>query len=162
VSTANRLAIDTSSVAKTRSLARRVARLLRAGDVLLLQGPLGAGKTAFTQGLAKGLHLPSDVTSPTFILVAAHPAAEGGLALYHADLYRLTDPFEVADLHLEEQAADGVLVIEWPERAFEELPPDHLLIVIEPDDGDLNGRRFTFVATGDRHREIVDGLQARA
>ncbi len=162
MSTANRLTVDTTSVARTRTLARRLAKLLRAGDVLLLQGPLGAGKTAFTQGLAQGLGLPSEVTSPTFILVAVHPGAGGGLSLYHADLYRLTDPLEVAELYLDEQAADGVLVVEWPERAFEELPPDHLLIVIEPDEREPNGRRFTFVASDDRHRGIVDGLQARA
>ncbi len=162
MSTANRHTVTTASVAKTRTLARRIAKLLRAGDVLLLQGPLGAGKTAFTQGLAQGLGLPSEVTSPTFILIASHRAGDAGLPLFHADLYRLTDPFEVADLQLGQQSADGVLVVEWPERAFEELPPDHLLIVIEPDDKDLNSRRFTFVAAGDRHRQIVDGLQARA
>ena len=162
MSTANRLTLTTTSVAKTRTLARRVAKLLRAGDVLLLQGPLGAGKTAFTQGLAQGLGLPTEVTSPTFILIAAHPRGEASLPLFHADLYRLTDPLEVDDLHLAEQATDGVLVVEWPERAFEELPPDHLLIVIEPDSDQPNSRRFTFVASGDRHREIVDGLQARA
>jgi tRNA threonylcarbamoyladenosine biosynthesis protein TsaE len=161
MSTANRLTVDTTSVSKTRALARRVAKLLRAGDVLLLQGPLGAGKTASTQGLAKGLGLDSEVTSPTFILVAAHPAGDAGLPLYHADLYRLTAPLEVAELYLDEQAADGVLVIEWPERAFEELPLDHLLIVIEPDAKDLNSRHFTFVGAGDRQREICDGLQAR-
>lgn len=162
MSTANRLTVSTTSVAKTRTLARRLAKLLRAGDVLLLQGPLGAGKTAFTQGLAQGLGLPTEVTSPTFILIASHPSGNAGLPLFHADLYRLTDPFEVADLQLEQQSADGILVVEWPERAFDELPPDHLLIVIEPDPKTLNNRRFTFVAAGDRHREIVDGLQARA
>jgi len=161
MSTANRLTVDTTSVAKTRALARRLAKLLRPGDVLLLQGPLGAGKTAFTQGLAQGLGLSSDVTSPTFILVAQHAPGELGLPLYHADLYRLTDPMEVAELHLEEQARDGVLVVEWPERAIEELPPEHLLIVIEPDADSPNGRRFTFVASGARPREIFDGLQAR-
>jgi tRNA threonylcarbamoyladenosine biosynthesis protein TsaE len=160
MSAANRLTVRTTSVAKTRTLARRLAKLLCAGDVLLLQGPLGAGKTAFTQGLAQGLGLSSEVTSPTFILVASHPAGDAKLPLFHADLYRLTDPFDVADLQLEAQATDGILVIEWPERAFDELPPDHLLIVIEPDPKTLNSRRFTFVGAGERHSKLVDTLQA--
>ena len=155
------LSIQTNSPEETQQVGRIIGEQCQPGDIYLLTGPLGAGKTAFTQGLAKGLGLPSEVTSPTFILVAAHLAGDMGLPLYHADLYRLTDPIEVAELYLDEQAADGVLVIEWPERAFEELPLDHLLIVIEPDAKDLNSRRFTFVAAGDRHREICDGLQAR-
>jgi tRNA threonylcarbamoyl adenosine modification protein YjeE len=108
------------------------------------------------------------VTSPTFILLASHPAAGDGdragsrrLPLYHADLYRLTDPLEVADLHLEEQAADGVLVVEWPERALEELPAEHLLVVIEHTPGAPNGRRLTLVAAGLRYQQLIDGLRAR-
>jgi tRNA threonylcarbamoyladenosine biosynthesis protein TsaE len=170
VSTANRLTIETTSAAKTRALGRELARLLRPRDVLLLQGPLGAGKTALTQGIGQGLGFPSEVTSPTFILLASHPAAgdgdragsrDRGLPLYHADLYRLTDPLEVADLHLEEQAADGVLVVEWPERALDELPAEHLLVVIEHTPGAPNGRRLTLVAAGLRYQQLIDGLRAR-
>lgn len=166
MSTANRVSFQTTSVAKTRAFGKKLARLLRPGDVVLLQGPLGAGKTALTQGIGQGLGLETAVTSPTFILVAAHAAAEdgaarGGTPLYHADLYRLTDPFEVAELHLEEQASDGVLVVEWPERALEELPAEHLLIVIETDPKQPDERRLTCVASGVRHQRLVDGLQAR-
>ena len=109
MSTANRVTIDVPNLRRTRALARRLARLLRPADVLLLQGPLGAGKTAFAQGLGTGLKLETPVNSPTFILMARH---EGPLRFFHADLYRLDDPEEVAALALAEQAAEGVLAVE--------------------------------------------------
>jgi tRNA threonylcarbamoyladenosine biosynthesis protein TsaE len=155
MSTANRVVVETDRVARTRALGRRLARLLRPGDVVLLQGPLGAGKTALAQGIGAGLKVETQVASPTFVLMARH---DGPTTLYHADLYRLTDPDEVADLALDEQAADGVLLVEWPERGLEVLPAEHLLVVIEPIEDAPDGRRFTFVAAGDRYRRILDGL----
>jgi tRNA threonylcarbamoyladenosine biosynthesis protein TsaE len=105
----------TTSEAETAAIARDLARSLVAGDVLLLSGNLGAGKTAFVRGLADGLGVdPDDVSSPTFTLV--HEYRGGRLTLYHADLYRL-DRAATADLGLEELGvADGVLAIEWPDR----------------------------------------------
>ncbi len=161
MSTANRLVVTTASVAQTRALGRRVARFLRAGDVVFLQGPLGAGKTALAQGIGQGLKLETVVASPTFVLMAKHDATEVSPALYHADLYRLTDPDEVADLALEAQAADGVLLIEWAERGLEVLPAEHLLVVLEPSEAKPTQRRITVVAHGDRYRRIMDGLGAR-
>jgi tRNA threonylcarbamoyladenosine biosynthesis protein TsaE len=161
MSTANRFNFHTTNVRKTQSLAKKIAKLLLPGDVLLLQGPLGSGKTTFTQGLAKGLKIKSEVTSPTFILLAQHEPSPNNLALFHADLYRLTDPAEIMDLHLEEQSHDGVLVIEWPDRALEMLPANHLLISISLQEIDHNARTFTFVAAGDRAREIIDGLRSQ-
>jgi len=99
---------------ETRALARALAREARRGDVLLLGGDLGAGKTAFVRGLAEGLGVhPDEVSSPTFALV--HEYRGRDLALFHADLYRLT-PAGVHDLGLEEAAEQGVLAIEWPDR----------------------------------------------
>ncbi|PKN79029.1 MAG: tRNA (adenosine(37)-N6)-threonylcarbamoyltransferase complex ATPase subunit type 1 TsaE [Chloroflexi bacterium HGW-Chloroflexi-9] len=158
MSTANRAVITTKSVAQTRALGRRLARLLRAGDVVLLQGTLGAGKTALAQGVGQGLKVESAVTSPTFVLMTRH---EGPLRLYHADLYRLTDVQEVEDLALDQQAADGVLLVEWPERGLDALPAEHLLIVLELAEGSPSERRITVVASGDRYRRILDGLGAR-
>ncbi|MDO9446152.1 MAG: tRNA (adenosine(37)-N6)-threonylcarbamoyltransferase complex ATPase subunit type 1 TsaE [Dehalococcoidia bacterium] len=158
MSTANRAMITTKSVAQTRALGRRLARLLRAGDVVLLQGTLGAGKTALAQGVGQGLKVESTVTSPTFVLMTRH---EGPLRLYHADLYRLTDVQEVEDLALDQQAADGVLLVEWPERGLDALPAEHLLIVLELAEGSPSERRITIVASGDRYRPILDGLGAR-
>lgn len=158
MSTANRAVITTKSVAQTRTLGRRLARLLRAGDVVLLQGTLGAGKTALAQGVGQGLKVESTVTSPTFVLMTRH---EGPLRLYHADLYRLTEVQEVEDLALDQQAADGVLLVEWPERGLDALPAEHLLIVLELAEGSPSERRITIVASGDRYRRILDGLGAR-
>lgn len=105
----------TDSEEETHALARDLAAQLKAGDVVLLSGNLGAGKTAFVRGLAAGLGInPEDVSSPTFTLV--HEYRGGRLALYHADLYRL-DTAATDDLGLEEMGvADGVLAIEWPDR----------------------------------------------
>jgi tRNA threonylcarbamoyladenosine biosynthesis protein TsaE len=105
----------THSEADTAALARELAANLKAGDVLLLSGNLGAGKTAFVRGLAEGLGIdPDEVSSPTFTLV--HEYRAGRLTLYHVDLYRL-DRAATQDLGLEEMGvADGVLAIEWPDR----------------------------------------------
>jgi tRNA threonylcarbamoyladenosine biosynthesis protein TsaE len=162
VNTTDRVLITTRGVAQTRRLGRRIAALLHAGDVVLLQGELGAGKTALAQGVGAGLGVETPVTSPTFVLLARHErAVEGGrLALFHADLYRLGDAEEVAELALAEQAADGVLLVEWPERGVEALPAEHLLVRIAPGD-EASERRLTFVAMGERYRRVLDGLAAR-
>ena len=161
MSTANRVSFETNSAAQTRTFGKKLARLLLPGDVVLLQGPLGAGKTALTQGIGQGLDIETRVTSPTFVLLAAHANSNGRLPLYHADLYRLTEPLEVDDLSLDQQAGNGVLVVEWPERAFDELPGEHLLIVIETDPKQPNWRKLTCVSSGMRYQQLVDGLQAR-
>ncbi len=158
MNTANRVIVTTLSGAKTRALGRRLARLLRAGDVVLLQGPLGAGKTTLAQGIGAGLHVGEPVRSPTFVLMTRH---EGGtLPLYHADLYRLDSIEEVEELALAEQAADGVLLVEWPERGLQALPAEHVLVVLEPVRDHPSSRRITVVAAGDRYRRVLDGLLA--
>jgi len=99
----------------TAAIGREIGSTLVAGDVVLLHGDLGAGKTAFVRGLAEGLGVPGDeVSSPTFTLVQEYRG--GRLPLFHVDLYRLTDPREIDDLGLDEIAEDGVLAIEWAER----------------------------------------------
>lgn len=105
--------IRTSSEEETSAAGRDFAAELRAGEVVLIDGPLGAGKTAFVRGLADGLGAdPEDVSSPTFTILQQYSSTP---MLYHADLYRLT-PAEVADLGLEETGLDGVLAVEWPDR----------------------------------------------
>ena len=111
----------TRSEAETAAVASELASTLRAGDIVLLSGNLGAGKTAFVRGLAEGLGInPEDVSSPTFTIV--HEYRGGRLALYHADLYRL-ERTATEDIGLEEMGVkDGVLAIEWPDRLTHALP----------------------------------------
>lgn len=103
----------TSSAAETEAAAERLAPHLRQGDLLLLEGPLGAGKTTFVRGLARGLGSKADVMSPTFQLVRVYDAR---LPLAHADLYRLEKSSDLADLGLDELLDEGVLVVEWGDR----------------------------------------------
>ena len=169
--TANRMLVTTKGAARTRALGRRLARLLRPGDVVLLQGPLGAGKTTLVQGVGAGLGVEGPVNSPTFVLLARHdlPATEDAAArpvgrpdaLHHADLFRLTEIEEVEELALAEQAADGALLVEWPERGLEALPSEHLLVAIEFSPERDDERRLTFVAVGERYHRILDGLGGR-
>ena len=111
----------THSEDETQTVARDLASTLKAGDVLLLSGDLGAGKTTFVRGLAEGLGIdPAEVSSPTFTLVHEYRGAR--MTLYHADLYRLAKS-ATDDLGLEEIGVqDGVLAIEWPDRLTHEMP----------------------------------------
>jgi tRNA threonylcarbamoyladenosine biosynthesis protein TsaE len=127
----------TRSEAETSALGRALARQLSAGDVVLLAGPLGAGKTAFVRGLAEGLGCdPAAVSSPTFTIVQRY---DGRVPLQHVDLYRLS-PVETDDLALEDLIDDAVMAVEWPER-WPRAPVDAIAVAIEPD-GDTT-RRIT-------------------
>jgi tRNA threonylcarbamoyladenosine biosynthesis protein TsaE len=127
--------------AATQALAAGLAPVLQPGDLVLVEGDLGAGKTTFTQGLAKALGVAEAVTSPTFVLMNIHPTA-AGFDLVHVDLYRLERLSEVVDLALPELLEDGaVVVVEWGLRAAAALPGDHLLVRIDgsPDGGSPDG-----------------------
>jgi tRNA threonylcarbamoyladenosine biosynthesis protein TsaE len=106
--------VVTGSADETRAAGRRLGMVAAPGDVLLLEGPLGAGKTVLIQGLAEGLGSQADVASPTFVLVRQYG---GRVDLVHADLYRLEDRAEIDALGLLELSAEGVLVVEWADRA---------------------------------------------
>lgn len=110
----------------TRAFASRFASLVHAGDVVILAGPLGAGKTLFAGGLAVGLGVEEPVVSPSFVLVREYRS--GFLPMIHADIYRLGSFNEFADLDAVKQAADGVLVIEWGNAIEAALPEDHLTV----------------------------------
>jgi tRNA threonylcarbamoyladenosine biosynthesis protein TsaE len=140
-----------------RDLGRRLAALLRAGDLVILAGPLGAGKTTLVQGIGVGLGVRGPVTSPTFVIARVHPAVTGsGPALVHADAYRLGSFGEVDDLDLDTDADSAVTVVEWGTGLAEPLAEDRMEITIEPDqDGDVrtvringHGARWHGVLTG--------------
>jgi tRNA threonylcarbamoyladenosine biosynthesis protein TsaE len=117
-----------------RALGRRLAALLRPGDLVILAGPLGAGKTTLVQGIGAGLGVRGPVTSPTFVIARVHPPlAGGGPALVHADAYRLGSFGEVDDLDLDTDASSAVTVVEWGAGLAEPLAEDRLEITIEPD-----------------------------
>ncbi|NKZ00243.1 tRNA (adenosine(37)-N6)-threonylcarbamoyltransferase complex ATPase subunit type 1 TsaE [Nocardiopsis alborubida] len=119
-----------------RTLGRDLAALARPGDLLILSGPLGAGKTTLTQGLGEGLGVRGSVTSPTFVISRIHPSLTGGPDLVHVDAYRLGGPDEIDDIDLDMTLPDSVTVVEWGEGVAEGLSDDRLEIRIErhPDD----------------------------
>lgn len=117
----------------TRALAGRLAALLRPGDVVLLAGGLGSGKTLFTGGLAAGLGVEEQVVSPSFVLVRQYHS--GFMPVIHVDVYRLGTLNEFDDLDVFEMAREGVLVIEWGDAVEPALPEDHLRIDFEVEDG---------------------------
>ena len=126
------LRLRSTSLVDTHAIAAAVARLVRAGDIVILAGDMGAGKTAFAQGFGAALGVTDHITSPTYNLVHSHPA--GKLTLHHADLYRLSTQHEVADLALAELAeADGIVLIEWGDVVAGSFG-DHLLVQLTADD----------------------------
>lgn len=142
--------IETKSSDETQKLARKIGSKLFAGSTILLTGDLGAGKTCFTQGLAKQLGITRTVNSPTFTILKIYN--DGKLPLYHIDAYRLSDGFQ--DVGFSELMEDnGVVVIEWPEYIKELLPREYLLIDIKWIDE--NTRVLNVDAVGDRYQQIL-------
>jgi len=145
----------TANEEQTRDLGERLGRGLQRGDVLLLSGDLGTGKTCLTQGIGRGLDCKGNVNSPSYVLMNEYAGRE---TLYHADLYRIEDVEELDDLGLWDYAERGVLVIEWPERGPELLPGDG--VVVELRYGDVERqRRLRFMPRGERGKAIVGALQ---
>jgi tRNA threonylcarbamoyladenosine biosynthesis protein TsaE len=123
--------IEVPTADAMRDLGRRLAAGLRAGDLLVLTGPLGAGKTTLVQGIGDGLGVRGPITSPTFVIARVHPSLTGGPALVHADAYRLGGVAEIDDLDLDSSTATSVTVVEWGEGLAEGLSEDRLEIAIE-------------------------------
>ena len=141
------LTLHTDGPGQTQRLGLIIGERARPGDVYLLSGPLGAGKTCLTQGLARGLGVEGYVRSPTFVLMTRH---YGRLTLHHIDLYRIGSPAEAWDLGLDEQLFDsGVCVIEWAERAEELLPEDALWL------------EFSYGTSGDERDIVLDTESSR-
>jgi tRNA threonylcarbamoyladenosine biosynthesis protein TsaE len=137
---------------QTRRLGMRLGAFLQAGDVVCLQGDLGAGKTTFVQGLAAGWGSLDAVSSPTFILVNLYRRADGG-QLFHFDTYRVESTLEAEELDLDAMFSAGPLVIEWPERMAGVLPAEQLWIKLEHVDSDR--RKLTFLPSGKRYENLL-------
>ena len=122
-----------TTAAEMTSLGTRLAGLLTAGDLVVLSGPLGVGKTTLAQGIGAGLNVRGPVTSPTFVIARVHPSLAGGPDLVHADAYRLGSRAEVDDLDLDADLATSVTIVEWGEGLVEGLAGSYLSIGIEAD-----------------------------
>ncbi|OIJ67474.1 tRNA (adenosine(37)-N6)-threonylcarbamoyltransferase complex ATPase subunit type 1 TsaE [Streptomyces mangrovisoli] len=136
-----------------RELGRRLAKLLRAGDLVMLSGELGAGKTTLTRGLGEGLGVRGAVTSPTFVIARVHPSLGDGPPLVHVDAYRLAGGLdEMEDLDLDVSLPESVVVVEWGEGKVEELTDERLQVVIHRAVGDTadESRRVTVSGLGPR------------
>ncbi len=146
-------ALESRNPDDTRRLGEALGRAAEAGDVILLSGELGAGKTVFVQGIARGLKFEGPVSSKSFVLLGEYA---GRLTLYHADLFRLESPHEVEELALEEISSDGVLVVEWPERGDIVLPAERLTLRFEVTGPET--RRITPETSGTRAQALAEAL----
>ncbi|WP_427910073.1 tRNA (adenosine(37)-N6)-threonylcarbamoyltransferase complex ATPase subunit type 1 TsaE [Pelotomaculum schinkii] len=148
---------NTKSPEETARIGMMLGSFLTAGDIVCLQGELGAGKTCFAQGVARGMGIEDPVTSPTFNLVNEY---HGKLTLYHLDVYRLNGPGDLDDLGYEDIFyGDGVTLIEWAERVREALPAERLEILINRGTQD-EFREIRMLPRGDRYRLVVEGLMS--
>ena len=142
--------VVTSSPEHTRDIGRRIAEVLRAGDLVLLSGELGAGKTTLAQGLGAALRVVGPVTSPTFIIVRVHPPVAAGPALVHVDAYRLGGVTELDDLDLDASLDEAVTVVEWGEGLAEGLSAQRLEISLTRTGADEDLRTVRVIPVGAR------------
>ncbi|MGW1794450.1 tRNA (adenosine(37)-N6)-threonylcarbamoyltransferase complex ATPase subunit type 1 TsaE [Streptomyces sp. NPDC001984] len=161
-----------NSPEQMRELGRKLAKLLRAGDLVMLSGELGAGKTTLTRGLGEGLGVRGAVTSPTFVIARVHPSLGDGPPLVHVDAYRLGGGLdEMEDLDLDVSLPDSVIVVEWGEGKVEELTEDRLQVVIHRTVGTATSRgappeppgtdevrHVTFTGLGERWADVDLGV----
>jgi len=149
------LELQTHSPRQTQEIGKVLGRNAAAGDLFLLAGGLGVGKTCLTQGIAQGLEVQEHARSPTFVLVSQYT---GRLPMYHIDLYRLDNLEEIQDLGLEEYLDEsGVCVVEWAEKALHLFPPQHLSI--QMDYLGKRTRRLIFTAPDEHHQRLIEAIK---
>ncbi len=149
-----------TSPGDTRALGQQLVPLLREGDVLLLSGDLGAGKSEFCRGLARGLGIEGPIPSPSFTILNLYQS--GSMPLKHFDWYRIHSPEELYESGLDEQiGGDGITAIEWHAQAPELLPADCLEVQLQPVEGDASKRRISLLPRGQFRRLDWPGTQAK-
>lgn len=147
--------VDVPDADAMRALGRRLAEVLRAGDLVLLTGPLGAGKTTLASGIGAGLDVEGRVTSPTFVLAREHPPRGDGPTLVHVDAYRLDGRLELETLDLESALDASVTLVEWGTGLVEDLVTDRLEVLLARPEGDDAGAVTDLADPGDEPREVV-------
>ena len=148
------LTVLSTSTEMTELLGEVIGKVLHKGDVLLLRGDLGTGKTALARGIARGANCSVSARSPTFIIVAEYP---GSPTIYHCDLYRIAEPDEVDDLGIHENLSHGALLVEWPENGQDALPQD--AVTIEISTGiTADDRKLSFSPNGSTARALLDRI----
>lgn len=153
---ADPFALTLPTVQHTLAFGAAIGSRLAAGDLLILSGALGAGKTALTKGIAAGMGVRGVVTSPTFVLARVHPAGPAGVPLVHVDAYRLAGSVELDDLDLDTDLTAAAVVVEWGEGLAEQLSPSWLLIHLDRRLDD--SREVTVTANGGGWGERLAGL----
>lgn len=144
------ISISTSSEDETQEKAKILGEYIRKGDLILLSGDLGAGKTRFVQGLTMGINSSQIARSPTFVLITEY---SGNITLYHCDLYRIDKPEEVIDLELEELLDTGALAVEWPENGGNYIPnPDLMIYTII---NGKNSRQLNYFSYSERGKTLI-------
>jgi tRNA threonylcarbamoyladenosine biosynthesis protein TsaE len=159
---AHTLEFVSRSPEQTQRLGARLGALLKGGDVVCLEGPLGSGKTCLAQGIGRGWGVSQTLVSPTFVLVREYTRPADGVRLYHVDLYRISSAREALGLGIEEFLGDAraVCVIEWAERARALMPPEHLWIRLEM--AGTAHRALYFTAQGERHAALLQAFRRAA
>jgi len=141
---------------QTRRIGMRLGSALKKGDVLCLQGELGAGKTTFVQGIAQGWGSSDSVSSPTFIIVNVYRRTDGA-QLFHLDTYRLESQPEAEELDIDSMLSEGILIVEWPERLGNLIPEERLWIKLDHIADEQ--RQMLFNAKGQRYEDLLDGIR---
>jgi tRNA threonylcarbamoyladenosine biosynthesis protein TsaE len=147
--------ILSKSPQQTRELGRKLGKLLQPGDLLCLQGDLGAGKTTLTQGIAEGWGSIDPVSSPTFVMVNLY-RAQDGTPLYHMDAYRIESLPEAAQIGIDDMLAEGALILEWPERIEALLPEERIWMTLSHQNE--TEREIAIAASGERPEKILSDL----
>ncbi len=157
-----RFDVRTETADETRAVGASLAHLLKAGDMVILVGDLGAGKTTLVQGLGAALGVRGRVTSPTYIVSRVHRSQEAGPDLIHVDAYRVEDDLDMETVDLEASLEDSVTVVEWGQGKADRLSADRFELTLQFDGEDEDARKISLVALGgEPERRLAEWMQTR-